>query len=256
MERVMHWVVGMMTCKSRVESGVTEKSLDSLELAGFPRSIVSVHVDGERKEAYGIVGNWILTAWEIYLRSPKAHMYAIFQDDIICSKGLREYLDKTLGVHKKAYFNLYTRGSNYNELKDQPNGWHESNQFGRGALGLVFSRAALTAVLSSQELVAKPQTSRGTVGIDGAILYGMARAGFSERVHVPSLIQHRDEDEVESTKGGPRGRVSPCFLGEDFNLMEQSCQTNESDLSDTLATADSENSIDKLLSSFPESSNG
>lgn len=249
----MHWVVAMTTCEERVASGVTGESLKSLEQAGFPRSIVSLHVDGLNKEAFGIVGNWILTAWEMYLRSPKADVYAIFQDDIICGKGLREYLDKTINVHRKAYHNLYTSSSNYSHLGIDK-GWCKSNQLGRGALGLVFSRAALTALLSSQEVVAKPQTVRGTVGIDGAILHGMARAGFHEMVHNPSLVQHRGE--VESTKGGPIGRVSPCFPGEDFNLMELICQVEESDSLDTLATADLENSTDKSQSTFPESSSG
>lgn len=63
-------------------------------------------------------------------------------------------------------------------------------------------------------------TDRRHAGIDKTVYLTMNRLGIRERVHYPSLIQHRDEDDVPSTRRPAAGRVSPCFAGEDFDAME------------------------------------
>ena len=216
----MQWSVGVTTCMidGELRKSFTQ-TMKSLNEARFATRSIGVFVD--EKPAYGIVGNWILTAWELFLRNPKADFYAIFQDDIICCKNIKPYIEKTVSVHSKHYYNLYTSGSNFAHVNSVGirEGWKCSNLLGRGALALVFPRPVFMALLSSQELLAHVQSSKGAYGIDGAIQKALSTQGIHEQVHYPSLVQHRDEDEVPSTKRPQPGRISPCFNPE-INLME------------------------------------
>lgn len=219
----MKWSYGLTTCGERHGSVSYHKTLESLNRAGFATRGMGIFIDGERGENYGIVGNWILSAWELFLREPKADIYVIFQDDIICCRDIKPYLQKTISIHLDRYYNLYTGNSNWKHLQNKPsfcNGWSESNQLGRGALALAFPRPVFMKLLSSQELVSKPQQPKGTIAIDGVISDSLRPLGIKEMIHYPSLVQHRDEDEVPSTKGGLSGRVSPCFSGEEWRATE------------------------------------
>jgi hypothetical protein len=219
-EKAMKWSYGLTSCDERHGSVSYRKTLESLNRAGFATRGMGIFIDGEKdKESYGIVGNWILSAWELFLRNPKSDMYAIFQDDIICCRDIKPYLQKTVSIHADKYYNLYTGASNYSHIGNSY-GWNSSNQLGRGALALVFPRPVFMKLLSSQELVSKPQQVKGTISIDGTISTALKQEGVEEMVHYPSLVQHRDEDEVPSTKGGLKGRVSPCFPGEDWYATE------------------------------------
>lgn len=220
----MNWSVGVTTCLVDGELRSSyQDTVNSLNEAGFARRSLNTFIDGNRGQRYGIVGNWILTAWELFLRNPKADFYAIFQDDIICCKNIKPYIEKTVSVHSKHYYNLYTSGSNFAHVNSVGihEGWKCSNLLGRGALAIVFPRPVFMALLSSQELLAHVQSSKGTYGIDGAVQKALATQGIYEKVHYPSLVQHRDENEVPSTKRPQPGRVSPCF-DPDINLMELS----------------------------------
>jgi len=211
----------MTSCKEREGSETFEQTLCELDKAGFKRNQIKVFIDGERNGAYGVVGNWILSAWELFLSEPNAHMYALFQDDIRCCPDLKVYIEKTVNIHRKVYLNLYTSDSNTQFVEETDNpykGWHESNQMGRGALALVFSRPILFELLTSESLMAHAQSR--TDSIDGAICTCLSRQKkIRELVHYPSLVQHLDEDVCPSTLKKLPGRVSPCFQ-EDFNPME------------------------------------
>ena len=222
----MQFSFAITSCDSRMKSGALNETVDQLNKAGFPTNQLVKAIDGVDGEPYGMFGNWILTAWELWLRNPKSDFYCIFQDDIICCKNLKPYLQATLSPHANCYFNLYCGRSNTDHvmqlgLDDQRKrkGWHISNQNGRGALGLVFPRPVFMHLLSSQEMVSHPQEPEGTRGIDKTICLAFRRLGIKEMVHYPSLIQHRDENDVVSTRRPQPGRVSPCFVGEEFDAM-------------------------------------
>jgi len=210
------------SCFDRMQSGALNETVQQLNKAAFPTNQLVRSVDGVDGEPYGMYGNWILTAWELWLRNPKSDFYCIFQDDIICCKNLKPYLQATLSPHANCYFNLYCGRSNTEHVKDssQTPGWYSSNQMGRGALGLVFTRPAFMQLLSSQEIVGHPQEPEGTRGIDKTICLASRRLGIIEKVHYPSLIQHRDEGDVPSTRRPQPGRISPCFVGDEFDAME------------------------------------
>lgn len=151
-----------------------------------------------RDKALGIVGNWVLSMYELYQRNPQADLFLLFQDDCICVKNLRSYIEKTT-IPNKGYCNLYTMQANEPIIQGKPFGWHEASlcnpgqtwQTGRGAVGLLFTLEGLLVLLKQESLILKPQSATTpTRCIDGGIVNAMNIAGWREYVHNPSLIQH------------------------------------------------------------------
>lgn len=185
-----------------------------------------------RHPAVRCAGNWILTLWELYHRDPHADRYAVFQDDLTCVRGLREYLDAQ-DDPKKGYWNLLTFPCNQ-LLAHGRVGWYPSDQRGQGAVALVFGREALTELLSSRHLVTRTtDPHRGWRAIDGGIVTAMNNVGYAEYVHNPSLVQHtgyvssmckdRNYDGV-GPQPLPNHRwaagLAPSFPGDDFDARE------------------------------------
>lgn len=234
----MNWAVGVTTVPSR-RNDLLPTALNSLCDAGF--SDVHLFVDGcddpslysqfgrlvslRPTPALGIVGNWMLAMWELYVRNPKANRFVLFQDDILAVGNLREFLEKSPYPKKRAFLNLYLNRQNKAIVKTQK-GWHPSNQLCQGALGLVFDRDALHAILSSNHMVAKPLTTppRDRKNVDGGISTSMKNAGFIEYVHNPSLLQHigRISTVGNTERDGKTSRYPPIdwFPGENFDAME------------------------------------
>lgn len=233
----IRWAVGVTTVPERKNSTLPI-TLASLQRAGFED--IRLFVDGvEDPVSSGYVysglrvtvrnprvkafGSWALAAWELMIRHPEAHRYAVFQDDLVACTGLREYLD-ALTMPPKGYWNMYCwdrmsgrRGPSNHEIATENGheGFFPSNQQGMGALGLVFSRDGLQALLSAPGFVAKPISAiRPDETIDGCIMEAMRRAGWQEHVHYPSLLQHTGE---RSVIGHPKFPVSPSWRGEEWD---------------------------------------
>lgn len=248
----MIWSYGVTTVSSRLATTLPG-SLQSIANAGFdkPRLFIDDCCDGDSYAAQfglevtshypklNVAGNWILTLWELYLRNPLADRFAVFQDDILACANLRAYLEKS-PYPDNGYLNLYTSPSNQDLATLRASrgtivkGWYESNQLGRGALGLVFNRPAVVTLLKAEHLVAKPQDPfRGWRTIDGGISDSFRNAGWKEYVHNPSLIQHvgressYDKRKKNFTKDGqhptftwPSRWQAPSFPGEGFNALD------------------------------------
>lgn len=208
----MRWAYGVTTVPAR-RSGLLPATLSSLAAAGFgsPRLFVdgSDDVAGYRLEfklettvrpepALHVHGNWVLSLYELYIRDPDAERFAIFQDDVKLSNNLRDYLNRCKypdgPVNSRVtpgYWNLYTAPSNLQLYKGCKPGWYESNQFGRGALALVFSRQAVITLLASQHLTERPcDPIRGWRCVDGGIVESFRKAGWKEYIHIPGLAIH------------------------------------------------------------------
>lgn len=251
------WAYGVTTVPQRRQY-LLPKTLKSLADAGFDHPHLFVDNDPDptqwRREfdlevtahypKLRAVGNWITALWTLYLKNPAANRYAIFQDDIIVVKGLREYLNRSPWPAEKAYCNLYTAEVNERATEGKPVGsWVEGPmlnqnvppvperwQFGIGALALVFDAEAVVALLKSPGLVHKPlDLQKGHHKIDGMVVTGMNQAGFREYVHAPSLVQHigQEGNVIGSTNpmssmgepNSPHGvrPLSRSFPGEDFD---------------------------------------
>lgn len=238
------WAYGVTTVKSRKVSGVLQRTLISLSKAWF--TLPHLFVDGDndqlgwekaypghrvtlRSERILPYGNWLLALMELWIRNPHVDRYAIFQDDLVAYPLLREYLNK-LRMPEKGYWNLYTAPENERLHKTLfPNqgegqvGWFESNQRGRGAVAVVFTRDWVRGMLASAHFVNKPASpDRWFKWIDGAIIEQTHIMGGKEYCHMPSLVQHTGADSAIALET-PRleGAHAPptyasSFRGEEF----------------------------------------
>lgn len=217
----LRWAYAVTTCPAR-RATLLPRTLASLAAGGFDAPRLCVDGDDDaaswRKEfgltvtarapAVRVAGHWVLTLYELYLRDPAAERFAVFQDDLVCVRNLRQYLERcdypdgpppqparnrpppANGSRPPGYWNLYQAPSN-RELAPPGGGWYESNQFGRGALALAFSREAVITLLSSRHLAERPcDPQRGWRSVDGGVVTAMAKAGWKEYVHSPSLVMH------------------------------------------------------------------
>lgn len=229
--RPIQWCVGVTTVLSRRETTLP-KTLQCLEKGGFRD--VTLFVDGcsnydvekylgyssvFRGKSAGVAGNWILAMTEMYIRNPTAHRYAIFQDDGLCYRNLKQYLNECQ-YPEDGYWNLYSFPENEKVLEKNgiSKGWGLSNQKGKSALGLVFSRSMVVELLSNKKFVERHQdVQRGKVSIDGGILNAMQSMGYQEYCHFPTLMMHIG---TISTLNHPQYPVPTSWKGEDFNALD------------------------------------
>lgn len=215
----MRWAYAVTTCPAR-RGTLLPRTLASLRGGGFhePRLFVDGCDDAAswreefvlpvscRRPPVRVAGHWVLSLYELYLRDPEAERFAVFQDDLVCVRNLRQYLERCEYPDgppparargrpaappgpPPGYWNLYTAPSNQELARGE--GFYESNQFGRGALALVFSREAVITLLSSRHLAERPcDPHRGWRAVDGGIVTAMAKSGYKEYVHNPSLVMH------------------------------------------------------------------
>ena len=248
----MLWSYGVTTVVSRVMDGTLQRTLASLANAGFDRP--RLFLDGSaaggvpanldvtvRAPSVGPWGNWWLGLVELYLREPACERYAIFQDDVLACKGLREYLSRCQypdgrDGREPGFWNLYTARHSEWEVGGRE-GWmqgalvspgdpSERLQKCIGALGLVFNREAVMLLLSSPIVAQKAAAvDRPNRNIDGCVVTAMNLhrskewpAGWREYVHGPSLIQHTG---TESTiRQEPQEKRATTFRGEGWDAME------------------------------------
>lgn len=212
----MNWAYGITTVPERV-SNLLPQTIASLAAAGFDRPVLFVdgHIpsyDDLEVVCHPRVGqlrNWMHGLF--YLFSTKdADRYAIFEDDVLACRQLREYLDRC--PPNKVYWNLITLDENRAYTNDVP-GWHESNQLGRSACGLVFDRSTVDCLLRMERFVRGP--GNGETMSDAVVIATLKSLGYKELVHYPSLLQHVG---LESTLGNSIGGAS-AFVDEDFDLL-------------------------------------
>lgn len=243
----MKWAVGVLTVPERRERELP-CTLASLRAGGFDAP--HLFVDGAETPDYwralgcadvscrwprlGVTGNWILSAWELYLRHPGSDRYFLAQDDLLACRNLRQYLERC-PLPPRGYYNLYTMSTaNERIVEGQPPGWYEGAllnpepqnprrlQCGRGALALLFTREGLKTLLTSGPLFDKPNAADPVVAkkrIDGGVVNAMNLAGWREMIHSPSLVQHTG---AKSTIGNDCDRVygrAKTFMGEEFDAL-------------------------------------
>lgn len=218
-----NWYVGMTTIPERYympQNPIFGKTVNSLRQAGF--DIDKVRCDEDR---LGIVANFTLLAWEAYLTEPNCQRFLFVQDDVIFSKNLRQYLD-TLKVPVNGYWNLYITPENEERIPKafDSEGFHISNQMGRGALALVFSNQALREILTSSYFVNKVREvgKNSRKSLDRAIVKGCSETRAFEWVHYPSLCNHIG---TISTLGNQFAPTPNSWRGEDFDCLTLLRQT-------------------------------
>ena len=223
------WSYGITTVPERKDD-LFPRTLESLAKAGFnePRLFIDNCEDPTPYKHLGLelttrcprirtAGNWWLSLWELYIRVPNANFFALFQDDLVTSPGLREYLEHC-DYSPKSYWNLYTFPVNQALIPPGKTGWFPSNQMGKGAVALVFDREAVMALLGDGYLVDRFQSKhRGHKAIDGAIVSCLRLLKWRELCHNPSLVQHTGK---HSSMGNALQQRTESFCGETFNVTE------------------------------------
>lgn len=235
----MRWAIGVTSVPSRFPN-LLPQTLTELARSGFPKPRVFVddysNVDQFRKffpgyqvsvrpDSIRTFGNWVLGAWELYIRDPACDRYVMFQDDIVSCLHVREYLEH-VELKPNTYWNLFTfTEGNERVVKDKPPGFYEAGllnsdpptelwQTGRGAVGLVFSRKGIIDLLTCAHMVERPSHVDGWKKIDGGIVTAMNKIGYREMIHNPSLLQHVGD---MSTMGNHRHRPAHTYPGHDFD---------------------------------------
>lgn len=224
------WAYGVTTVPSRLKD-LLPRTLDSLAKAGFdePRIFIDGAKDVKPYENLGYpytnhnpplrtFGKWVASAWELYVRCPTAHYYAVFQDDFVTYPHLKAYLE-SFPYPKDGYLNLYTFPKTQQAAPNSNYvGWFKTQQMGLGAVALVFNREVLCKILSQPHITNRPQdTHRGHKSADGAIVTAANKAGLKEYCHLPSLVQHTGK--VSSMKNKPHA-AAPSFRGEKFDARK------------------------------------
>lgn len=235
----IRWAYGVTTVPER-RHDLLPRTLASLAWGGFDKPRLFVDGCGPehalsytsfnlpitvRYDALKTAGNWVLALYELYYRNPESERFALFQDDLVTYRNLRKYLERCV-LPDAGYWNLYTFPSNQSYCPPGCWGWYESRpvtphapqwQSGRGAVALVFSRAAVITLLSQRSLVERVQDGQiKDRKIDGGIVNAMNLAGYREYVHNPSLVQHTGE---QSTMGNLPHPQAQSFLGEDYDAL-------------------------------------
>lgn len=197
------WQYGVTTIPER-RGTYLPQTLASLKAAGFdkPRLFVDGDEDGASwKREFGCEvtmrwprvktrANWMMSIVELYFRDRTANMFALFQDDCLACADLHKYLS-TCPLPDRGYFNLYTMPAPHQAELPPTFGWHKSNQKGRGAVALVFTREAIMTLLTQKHMVDNFQdTHRGDKNVDGGVSDAFRKAEWFEYVHNPSLVQH------------------------------------------------------------------
>lgn len=231
------WSYGVTTVPSRRKS-LLPLTLRSLREGGFPNPHLFVDGDPDGRgweQEFGLTvtcrsprvrthGNWVLSFYELFVREPNAQRFAVFQDDFVCYRNLRQYLEKC-SYPERGYWNLYTFPENESTAplaslgdRDPGVGFFPSNQKGRGAVALVFSREALLVLLAQEHMLHRPlDCHRGWRAVDGGIVTAMGKAGWKEYVHYPSLVQHTGR---ESSMNNPEHLQSRSFRGGGYDALD------------------------------------
>lgn len=245
MSKPIKWAYGVTTVPSRMQD-LFPQTLSSLCDAGFDKP--TIFLDGANHKlavayeerfklevvnhypAIRTFGNWELALRELFIRNPTAHRYAIFQDDLVTYRNLRHYLERTTTL-PNAYYNLYTFPQNQQLVPKEPNtnkyveGWHKSNQMGRGAVGLVFDRLGVLTIMQGKLLAERPlDCLNGTSRVDGVVSDVLKKAGYTEYIHHPSLVQHLG---FHSTMRSDKQEKAISFRGENFDALQSLVKPEE-----------------------------
>lgn len=214
----LSWSVGMTTAPRKEPTLAT--SLRSLIDAGWesPRLFAEpgtpLPMDGGqlplscRDVVLGAFSNWLLALTELYLRSPRADAFLICQDDVLFSRGLRGYLDRTLwpapevGVVSVYCPNHRSEGREFgfHAIDDGWDSW--------GALAYAFPNPSLRAFLSDPLVINHRHhgPGDGMRNIDSVVGNWCRRTGRPYFVHVPSLAEHIGTTSTIWSRSGTGGR--------------------------------------------------
>jgi hypothetical protein len=230
---VAQWSVGMTTAPREVPT--LGRSLASLRDAGWerPHLFVEPHVEipsefeslpmSRRHTTLGPFPNWYLALTEMFFADPGADAYFLCQDDVLFSRGVRDYLETSLwpapeigvvSIYCPSHYAL--RGPQGFCVEDQGAGaW--------GALAYIFSNPSVQKFLTHRLPVDHRHHGRqhGLHRIDGIVGAWCRDAGLPYYVHNPSLAQHIGDTSTMGSGPNIGGRRADRFLEDARPLLAE-----------------------------------
>jgi hypothetical protein len=229
---VGRWAVGLTTAPRR-EATLT-RTLQSLSATGWPSEEIHVFAEPDalsgnedlrgpvtvRGRKAGAFSNWYLALQELVFTQPTADAYLMFQDDIVCCRGLRKYLEHEFWpAEATGFVSLYC-----GMLQSNPAGTHgfmkmQSGDMLYGALAIAFPASAACALLLHPLFQRHRESRNGTHGIDMALAKWATESGMPGFVHSPSLVSHTGVTSAifSGCRDGPERRTD-SFVGENVDV--------------------------------------
>jgi len=171
----MHWSLAVTTAARPVPT--LERTLASLGRAGFERPVVVEDAGGQ-----GAWPTW-LCAVRTLLRRADADTLFICQDDIVCCRDLRAYLERTLWPgNSAAVCSPYCPGP----YRREHHGWHRE----RRGWGLVGALAWAIPRPAAEQIVRDLGSVASRSRIDARVGQWAQLARRSVWYHTPSLVEH------------------------------------------------------------------
>jgi len=228
---VKRWAVGVTTAPRKEPT--IGRSLRSIVSAGWkdihvfaepgspiPTGIVGLTVT-RRGETLGVLGNWFLGLSELLHRDPDADAYALFQDDVVLARNVRQYLETTLWPAERAgLVSVYCPEPYANGGP----GFREVSTGGGllGALSYILPSAAAKWIVTAGTATwfRRRTFSRESRRLDVLIGQLLAQAGWSAFYVSPSLAHHVGEHStLWPGIGASRKRRAGDFVGEHYDAL-------------------------------------
>lgn len=222
------WIYGVTTVSQR-RHDLLPKTLESLKNAGFPEPIL--FVDGGNHEDYADLGlecvvrkspvgsyaNWAMAMTDLWFRSPTAQRYALFEDDILLCKNVRQYIDQ-VQMKEDTFLNLFEHPVLHDEQRNNGFFHPENEQRCLGALSLVFGNVTMRRLLGDPEFFDRAIHKRN--GQDGVVARCTKRLKIREMVHHPSLVQHAGKESIIGSNRWPyEETLSLSFVSSQFDAL-------------------------------------
>ncbi len=227
---IREWSIGVTTAPR--QKSTLEISLASLQAAGWTEIQLFAEPDTDvptkfpgltvscRPVRMGAFPNWYLSLTEMMMRNPLADAYLLCQDDVLFSRGLRQYLEDCLWPAPEVGVVSIYCPSHYHSEKA---GFHVINKGwdSWGALAYVFSNPSARAFLS-HELALNHRhhgPAKGLRNIDSVVGSWCRDSGLPYFEHSPSLAQHIGETSTIWSKGSSRRRTASAFVSDTAELQ-------------------------------------
>jgi hypothetical protein len=228
---VRRWAVGLTTAPRRQPTFV--RTVQSLNATGWSPEEIHVFAEPDafsgkndlpsmltvRGRKAGAFSNWYLALQELVYTQPTADAYLMLQDDIVCCRWLRQYLEHALWpAEVTGFVSLYCGMLQSNCARSQGFVKMQAGDMLYGALAIAFSGSAARALLLHPLFQRHRESGTGTHGIDAVLAKWVTQSGLPGFVHSPSLISHTGLTSAifSGCRTGPERRTE-SFVGENFD---------------------------------------
>ena len=209
------WGIGIMTCDQRPKSTL-QRTLENFRGTGF--ATPEVFADLKKQ---GSIWNWHRAMFYLVEHYPDAKAYAILEDDIICAKDIREYLEQELWPDVSEHGCICSIFTPTIYLAEER--WHTENRGQNTWMSQFWVFHPLSARKLLQDIPAMTEFQGNKQPNDTLI----GKWAIDNKVtiwhHSPSLVQHTGYNNSYGKKLPTNYRIglSREFVGENFSAKNE-----------------------------------